>query len=69
MKTVFIYTIDGAVVDRAYSNLKMVCGDAGVSYNSAVRGKRVWDRNGTAIKITELQILKKIVKGWPKKTT
>lgn len=43
----------------AYTSLKRACKDFGVSYNSASRGKRAWQKGVVIITITEVELIKK----------
>ena len=58
----YIATINGNVQPTVYTSLKETCKAIGVSYDSAVRGKKLWDKDGELISLTEVQI-KKIKRG------
>jgi len=55
---VYVCSKDGRVVLTGYSSLKDMCTLAGVSYTSALKGKRVWEVNGEAVKIWEIAVKK-----------
>lgn len=56
-----VYTtlVNGKLSLMAYTSLKQCCNDTpGVSYNSAIRGKRNWIWNDNVIQICELKVYK-----------
>lgn len=53
--TVYCVQKDGVVQETAFTSLKGACESAGVSYFSAVRGKRVFAVNGVLITALEIR--------------
>jgi hypothetical protein len=50
--------VDGLVWKEAYTSLKGVCEFFGVSYNSALRGKKVFIKEDVVYRIFELDLVK-----------
>jgi hypothetical protein len=54
----YISIIGGKVLVESYTSLSLICKNVGVSYNSAVRGKRVWVLDGVILEIKEIDVIK-----------
>jgi hypothetical protein len=55
---VYIILKEGKLGDVCYTSLEGVCGEGGVSYDSALRGKRKWIVGGFFVEIKELDVEK-----------
>ena len=58
MQIVYVLTIDGGVIDPAYTSLKGLCDDKKISYSSISKGKRKFIRNDQTHVISELSVCK-----------
>ena len=57
MKAFFV-TIDNKHSERAYTSLKDCCSNNGLNYTSASRGKRLWLKGETVIRINTITVQK-----------
>lgn len=61
----YLGIINGKIDSEGSTSLKLICDKVGVSYNSAVRGKRHWSKDNIHTEVLELEIVK--IKGRGKK--
>jgi hypothetical protein len=54
----FGITVNGVMKEEVYTTLKKACDEAGVSYSSASKGKRVFVEMVRMVVITELSVVK-----------
>lgn len=54
----FIISINGKVEDKGYTSLKWACNHAGVSYSTAIYGKRIFTKGDNVVIITEIEVVK-----------
>jgi len=55
---VYIIIKNKDVSEFGYTSLAETCDKGGVSYDSAVRGKRIWIVKGDVVEIKEIEIVK-----------
>lgn len=55
---VYIITKDGVVFGGVFTGLRSACKAARVSYDSASRGKRVWLKEDSVIRIWQSDVVK-----------
>lgn len=59
---VYIGVVNGKIKPEGYTSLQALCKELGVSYDSAVRGKREWayrvNQVSTIIEICEIVVVK-----------
>lgn len=56
--SIFVVSVNGIPKDEAFTSLSAACKLAGVSYNSAARGKTVWQQGENLVRISRCNLVR-----------